>query len=529
MSAREIIRNRNSGILLNKDTVRTRIISQQNIIMDPNIWHAFIIHTRKSMERNQLLQTIFDHIHPYELIPLRFESLDNGNSYIFIARDCASAIQKICANNLLIPNPLDKMFPMECEIILQYATVNELPRISIPDRLRAVLHSLYNSTSRTLNLDNFTKNEGLSDYLPLSQPKVLYYVLSAAANLNPLVIKLRNNDIYSLNNQEVLWKCTSLTHLDLRNNKIEDVSSFLCLKDMKVTEIDLDGNPLCDKMDEYTYITELKNIFPHLQKIDGEQVVRDGVPAFRKNFLCDVNGFMVVNKFIETYFFLYDKDRKSLEDLYHPNALCSLTNLYKIGQITSNDARLRPYQVNCRNLLALADVTRSHQYLIRGNQYIIRKLMDLPQVEHDPYSFTVDLVFHTDESAIINVSGVFREYPESVLGTERHLGFMRTFALRSYKGEYLIINDMLHVYNALSTQVSKAFMVAIPAINSKLPLAHTPKEKEKAIEAFKTLTGLTNDWSRRFLENAGYNIVECVKSFMDMYKVDKIPPIAFNQ
>lgn len=59
----------------------------------------------------------------------------------------------------------------------------------------------------------------------------------------------------------------------------------------------------------------------------------------RQNFLCDKNGFPIVNKFIEIYFHLYDKDRKSLEDLYHVNAICSITNLYKIGQTTSNEAR----------------------------------------------------------------------------------------------------------------------------------------------------------------------------------------------
>lgn len=50
-------------------------------------------------------------------------------------------------------------------------------------------------------------------------------------------------------------------------------------------------------------------------------------------------GFTTVDNFIETFFNLYDKDRKSLQDLYHPNAICSITNLYKIGQITSNSAR----------------------------------------------------------------------------------------------------------------------------------------------------------------------------------------------
>lgn len=49
--------------------------------------------------------------------------------------------------------------------------------------------------------------------------------------------------------------------------QIEDISALECLKDMKLTQIDLDGNPICGKLDAYNYVTELKNMFPSLQMI----------------------------------------------------------------------------------------------------------------------------------------------------------------------------------------------------------------------------------------------------------------------
>lgn len=526
MSAKQIIKQRNAGVLLDSDSIRAGLLSKKFMIKDANVWHAFVIHCEQYMDRNKLLQIILDYVYPLELVPLKFQSLER-DEYIFFAKECSEAIHKLCANNLIIPNPYDRMSPIRMEIILHYALVNEL-RISIVDRMKSVIFSLFNTSNKTLYLDNFSKNEGLQDYMPLSQPKILYYVLSAAASLNVKIIRLRNNDIRTWTSQEILWKFTSLTHLDLRNNKIEDLSSFKCLKDMKLLGIYFDGNPLCDKLDEYTYVSELKQIFPNLQKIDGELVSRDGVPAVRQNFLCDKNGFPIVNKFIEIYFHLYDKDRKSLEDLYHVNAICSITNLYKIGQTTSNEARLRPYQINCRNLLAMADIQRSNQYLFRGNHCIVRKLLDLPQVEHDPYSLSIDLVFYSDITAVINVCGVFRENPTSVLDAERHLGFMRSFVLKNCNGEYLIMNEMIHVYNALSSQVSNSFRIAPPMTDCKLPEPKTLKDKEKATEAVEMLTGLTKEWARRFLEKCSYDIVTCIKTFMDMHKIDKIPPKAFN-
>lgn len=53
------------------------------------------------------------------------------------------------------------------EIILHYALVNEL-RISIVDRMKSVIFSLFNTSNKTLYLDNFSKNEGKTILFQLS-------------------------------------------------------------------------------------------------------------------------------------------------------------------------------------------------------------------------------------------------------------------------------------------------------------------------------------------------------------------------
>lgn len=45
------------------------------------------------------------------------------------------------------------------------------------------------------------------------------------------------------------------------------MTAFNGLEGMKLTSLNLDGNPICKKMDAYSYVTELKNIFPNLQNI----------------------------------------------------------------------------------------------------------------------------------------------------------------------------------------------------------------------------------------------------------------------
>lgn len=57
--------------------------------------------------------------------------------------------------------------------------------------------------------------------------------------------------------------------------------------------------------------------------------------------------------------------------------------------------RLKRYKTYARNVLSLADLSRSELNLKQGGAAIIDLLNLLPASEHDPYSFTVDLIYCT--------------------------------------------------------------------------------------------------------------------------------------
>ncbi|KAJ8936935.1 hypothetical protein NQ314_012116 [Rhamnusium bicolor] len=154
----------------------------------------------------------------------------------------------------------------------------------------------------------------------------------------------------------------------------------------------------------------------------------------------------------------------------------------------------------------------------------------LPPTEHDPYSFKVDLIHYTAYCAVICISGVLREPSENLLVPERLLGFSRTFVLEILNGdgECCIINEQLHVYNALSTQVATCFKITKP-INSTLTLhAQNQKEQQQLADTLKIITNLNTDWSRKCLEECNFDLKKALLLFVDLYKVDKIPPEAFN-
>lgn len=92
---------------------------------------------------------------------------------------------------------------------------------------------------------------------------------------------------------------------------------------------------------------------------------------------------------------------------------------------------------------------------------------------------------------------MFKEFPETILDMERYMGFNRCFVLESINGEYCIINEQLHVFNALSSQQVKAFKHERPMRPQMLSTAQTPKQKSQVITAMKLITNLTTEWAKK--------------------------------
>lgn len=127
--------------------------------------------------------------------------------------------------------------------------------------------------------------------------------------------------------------------IDLRNNNIKDIAEIDNMKHLHITELWLDGNPICDNYNEITYGKEIREHMEKLEKLDGINVSTKGFLPFRRNFLCNLTGFDLVDQFLDHYFTLYDAQNRSLlEELYNKDAFFSLTSMYIPGQTTSSTA-----------------------------------------------------------------------------------------------------------------------------------------------------------------------------------------------
>lgn len=95
-------------------------------------------------------------------------------------------------------------------------------------------------------------------YTPLSRENVMQTVVQIIGDHIPdvQVIDLSNNKIYSVDQMKPLvTKAVFLKSLNLGNNKLGQITSLDRLQGLKLEELVLNRNPLCDRFNEQsTYI-----------------------------------------------------------------------------------------------------------------------------------------------------------------------------------------------------------------------------------------------------------------------------------
>ncbi|EFA01773.2 nuclear RNA export factor 2 [Tribolium castaneum] len=499
------------AITLNE--INVCLISQFKAVLGvKTYWHKFFIIETFGLTRNVVLKTLLEHVKPLEFIPLFYTQ--EGKGAYFFARICGPVIEKFCRDKLTVPNPFGSRKPFKLKIVLKYTTTYQ---VTVDLYCRNVLQVLQKRLkSRVLCLNNFVDDPDLNDFLLLSEPKLLAFVLNLAKVLKPTAIKLCNNEIKSLDALKVL-RPRSINSLDLRNNLIVDLAELKHLSNFDITELWLEGNPLCDLYDEHSYVEQMVKYCPKIEKLDGFLLRQNGVPSFRRNFLCDVSASDVIDQFMRDYFTTYDsKNLDKLESLYHNDAVFSLTAYHVNNQVSSANSCIKSYKQYSRNLV---DTPNRDENLYTGSREIMKLFDLLPHCEHDPYSFTVDVMHYSEKRVIVVVTGVFMEIPN----VKRILGFNRSFFLEFRDSSLRIANEQLHVFNALTSQQAKAFKK-----QGVLQEVRNVTEKNQMLNIFVIITNLTKEWAKLFLEECQYNLKHALLVFVDLYKRDKIPSHGFK-
>lgn len=507
------------------------------ILHDNDYWHKFIITGPVAGNRIKILKRILESSEPTLLLPIMYQ--EEGDTAVFYARNCGSAIERLCRNNKLIFEVDKQKFILR--IMLQCAPVNKL-KLNALSILKNILEKRYNSSERCLDLSSFEHDSDLSSsmYCSLSQPSALHYVLITAINMpiNFSILRLCHNGIRQLK-IEVLMKASYLRTLDLSHNELLYQNDLVGLRDLtQVTKVVLDGNPLCAEFrspDEY--ISQLKTLMPQLRSLDSVALFPGSiwVPKER-NFLCSKDGHQMVDQFLKHFFDRYDwKDRRCLDGLYHNDALFTLTCVHISGQSTSESSSLTWYNTYNHNIAKLSDISKAEKNVYHGPDEILELFSSLPATEHDAYSFCVDLMHYNDKAAVLTVSGIFREHPTQAPDPNYMRSFRRVFALCCIApNEWQIINEQLHLTNLTTEQVESAFRIRRPPVTA--PVAAwlvqdaqllSDAEKDQMATIMMQLTTLTKEWATRFLQESHWYVREALIAFVNKFEANELPKDAF--
>ncbi|KAK0081830.1 hypothetical protein PV325_011512 [Microctonus aethiopoides] len=499
------------------------MFKERTLMARNDAWHRIKILHGAKYDKEYVLKAILTAAEPADLIPVRYQSA-GGDDTSFIARNCGPALEKLCKTNLIIKIPNND--PLILVITLAFASIQDL-KVSIQPLLLASLTKRYDPTTKSLDLNNFHRQEEISKHVfcPLSQTRTFSHVLkltkTALASFEHL--NLQNNELVSLTALENS-NLTEIRTLDLRNNNLMGMETLTPIRSLMIIELWLDGNPLCENYSSSRqYIESALKYCPHLVKLDGVSLDNENIPPINDNYFPDDKVKKLVKQFANHFFILHDqKDRLSLRVIYDKNAIYSLS--FDVKPDTKNRKNFGPYMMENRNILNQSDFLNSDSLLYRGPNEIITAIKKLPNCIHDRTSFHYDVLYNNNKLIALEIRGVVKILTPAL----QVLSFNRTFILASYpENEYKIINDHYHINSIITGIVSSNFEKQLEDIDYDF-VCFSPREKKQLAMTLGKITRLNDKWSWQFLEDVNWDLKKAILNFVNAYSTSVLPNDAFK-
>ncbi|XP_023562769.1 nuclear RNA export factor 1 [Octodon degus] len=350
-----------------------------------------------------------------------------------------------------------------------------------------------------------------------------------------LSLNLSSNRLYKLDDMSgIVQKAPSLKILNLSGNELKSDRELDKIKGLKLEELWLDGNTLCDTFqDQSTYISAVRERFPKLLRLDGHELpppiafdveAPTVLPPCKGSYFGTENLKSLVLHFLQQYYAIYDSgDRQGLLDAYHDGACCSLS----IPFVPQNPARsnLTEYCKDSRNVKKLKDPTLRFRLLKHTRLNVVAFLNELPRTQHDINSFVIDISAQTSTLLCFCVNGVFKEVDGKARDSLR--AFTRTFiAVPASSSGLCIVNDELFVRNASPEEVQRAFAMPAPTPSSS-PVPTLSPEQQEMLQTFSTQSGMNLEWSQKCLQDNNWDFNRAAQAFTHLKAKGEIPEVAF--
>ncbi|XP_069679720.1 nuclear RNA export factor 1 [Periplaneta americana] len=512
-------------------------------------WYKVTLPHGGKYSKEYILKTLLANVAPIVFIPLAYEVRGSESSFYV---DDSYAAEKLAS--------IDRRITTTKGFKLLVKVKPGIPRVELDselkEKIKGAMVKRYNANLKALDLSRFHTDQDLVDNyaVALFRPNMMIAVLNIIVDNIPelAALDLSNNKLYSVENLSVLsHKIPNLKVLHIGKNRIRNMHQLDCLEGLRLEELVLDGNPLCDKyQDQTVYVSEVRKRFPKVLKLDGVELAPPilfdvnedfQMPTNKRNFFCAEGGMSVARQFLEQYYQIYDSDdRQPLINAYHNDALFSITSTYPPGQSSTTNSKLANYISDSRNLLRVKDNIRRQRLLYQGKMSVITCLTKLPKTQHDPLSFAVDLSVCTPQLMMLTVSGVFLE--PSPTRNQALRSFNRVFVIVPFGEGFCIVNEELFVTNATDEQTKAAFKTP-PVVMSPPTPAPTPvpvavagsphgaliddNTKQQMVEAFAAQSGMNLSWTKKCLDETNWDFNHATYVFTQLKEQGKVPAEAF--
>ncbi|XP_013861347.1 nuclear RNA export factor 1 isoform X2 [Austrofundulus limnaeus] len=350
-------------------------------------------------------------------------------------------------------------------------------------------------------------------------------------------LNLSNNRIHKLDDLAGLVnKAPNLKALNLSHNELKTDRELEKVKDLKLVELWLNRNPLCDLFkDQAAYISAVRERFPRLLKLDGNDLpppigfdveTPTTIPPAKGSYFGSDEIKALILRFLQQYYSIYDSgDRQPLLDAYHDGASLSITTPYS----TQNPSRssLGEYCKDSRNLKRIKDSTMRFRLLKHTRLNVVAFINELPKTQHDIASFTVDVNTYTNTLLSFTVSGVFKEVVVDGKSRESTMAFSRVFiTVPAGSSGLCIVNDQLFIRMATTEEIRRAFVAPAPTPSSS-PVPTLTAPQQEMLTAFSLKSGMNLEWSQKCLQDNEWDFNRAAQIFTQLKAEGKIPDVAF--
>lgn len=303
----EVLLSADAYSFADNDFNLTRIVKYRRCDM----WHQVILHHDGKYGMSDLIDALFEVLTPHDFYPCYYRTDTNRDT--FFVRNSYEQMELLFSKKLQIPMPDKRNL---CISLKMNAVAIQKDHVNPAELIQTQISVCFNLINKTLDLSHFAAHQKLEEIvLRMSVPRILTNILSFASrkySTNVELLKLNGNGLKSARGMHPIIWMKSLKEIDLRNNNIENISDLSAIPKATIVVVWLSGNPLCmNYMRPNAYADAARETLPNLVKLDGEDLDQYSTIVSYSNYLCDINGYELVEQFVEQYFKCFDSPHRS--------------------------------------------------------------------------------------------------------------------------------------------------------------------------------------------------------------------------